>query len=75
VSAADLVLIDLEELWGEREPQNRPGTGTEAANWRRRALKTLAEARADTQTTDFLREIDALRHGPVAAADRLGALR
>ena len=26
-SAADLLLVDLEELWGEREPQNRPGPG------------------------------------------------
>ena len=44
-SPADLVMVDLEELWGEREPQNRPGTGPEAANWRRRASHTLEEAR------------------------------
>jgi 4-alpha-glucanotransferase len=60
-SAADLVLIDLEDLWGEREPQNRPGTGTEAANWRRRANRTLAEARRDNGTVDFLRQLDQLR--------------
>ena len=35
-SAADLRLVDLEDLWGEHEPQNRPGTGVGAANWRRR---------------------------------------
>ncbi len=34
-SPADLVMVDLEELWGERQPQNRPGTGPEASNWRR----------------------------------------
>ena len=27
----DLVLVDLEDLWRERQPQNRPGTGAEAA--------------------------------------------
>ncbi len=35
------------ELWHEREPQNRPGTGPEAGNWRRRAAYSLAEMSAD----------------------------
>jgi 4-alpha-glucanotransferase len=75
--AADLVLIDLEDLWGEREPQNRPGTGTGGANWRRRGTRTLAEARRDTSTTEFLRVINRVREGgPVAAPpDRVEALR
>ncbi len=47
-SAADLVLVDLEDLWGEREPQNRPGTGVGAANWRRRGVRTLARRGATT---------------------------
>jgi len=33
---ARLVLVDLEDLWLEREPQNRPGTGPEEGNFRRR---------------------------------------
>jgi 4-alpha-glucanotransferase len=66
-SAADLVLVDLEELWGEREPQNRPGTGTEEANWSRRASHTLEEARADESTTAFLRQL-----GQCRAADVTG---
>jgi 4-alpha-glucanotransferase len=75
--AADLVLVDLEDLWGEREPQNRPGTGVEAANWRRRGTLTLSEARRDTGTTDFLRLLDRSRHGAPAAgpSQRVGALR
>jgi 4-alpha-glucanotransferase len=61
-SAADLMMVDLEELWGEREPQNRPGTGTEAANWSRRASRTLEEARADPATNEFLLHLNGLRH-------------
>jgi 4-alpha-glucanotransferase len=61
-SAADLVMVDLEELWGEREPQNRPGTGTEAANWSHRASRTLEEARDDPATKEFLLHLNGLRH-------------
>jgi 4-alpha-glucanotransferase len=61
-SAADLVLVDLEDLWGESEPQNRPGT-VGAANWRRRGVRSLSEARRDTGTTEFLRALDRVRHG------------
>ena len=60
-SPADLIMVDLEELWGERQPQNRPGTGPEASNWRRRASRTLEEARADAETVGFLRELHMLR--------------
>jgi 4-alpha-glucanotransferase len=70
--AADLVLVDLEELWGERQPQNRPGTGTEASNWRRRASHTLEDARNDIETIGFLRHLNALRH-PSAVTDRAAA--
>jgi 4-alpha-glucanotransferase len=73
-SPADLVMVDLEELWGEREPQNRPGTGTEAGNWRRRACQTLEEARKDDNTNDFLRQLSLLRHH-VAPADRVDVLQ
>jgi 4-alpha-glucanotransferase len=75
--AADLVLIDLEDLWGEREPQNRPGTGTGAANWRRRSRHTLSEARRESGTTGFLRALNRVRDGVPAAgaAERIEALR
>jgi 4-alpha-glucanotransferase len=65
-SAADIVLIDLEELWGEPQPQNRPGTGAEGGNWRRRGARTLAEARADAGIGEDLRRIDRLRRGVTA---------
>jgi 4-alpha-glucanotransferase len=77
--AADLVLVDLEDLWGEREPQNRPGTGTGGANWRRRGTRTLSEAQRDSATTGFLRALNRVRDGGAAAAaapsDRVEALR
>jgi 4-alpha-glucanotransferase len=75
--AADLVLIDLEDLWGEREPQNRPGTGAGAANWRRRGVRTLSEARRDSPTTGFLRTLGLVREGlPVTdPPGRVEALR
>ena len=72
-SPADLVMVDLEELWGERQPQNRPGTGPEASNWRRRASHTLEEAQEDLATVGFLRELHVLRGaGPT---DRIGVSR
>jgi 4-alpha-glucanotransferase len=71
-SAADLVMVDLEELWGERQPQNRPGTGTEAANWRRRAAQTLEEARQDDENNDFLRQLNQLR---LADTERVAVLQ
>ena len=41
---AETVLVTLEDLWGELEPQNVPGTsGEDAANWRRRARYSLEQ--------------------------------
>ncbi len=37
---APLVMVDLEDLWGEAEPQNRPGTGPEEGNFVRRWSRT-----------------------------------
>jgi 4-alpha-glucanotransferase len=36
-SRAQLLVVNVEDLWEEREPQNVPGTGFEAGNWQRRA--------------------------------------
>jgi 4-alpha-glucanotransferase len=58
-SAALLVLVDLEELWGESEPQNRPGTTD--GNWRQRAKHTLEEIRVDPKISAELDTIDRLR--------------
>jgi 4-alpha-glucanotransferase len=42
-SSAALLLVNLEDLWLERRPQNVPGTSTEMPNWRRPATHTLDE--------------------------------
>ena len=62
---------------GEREPQNRPGTGVGAANWRRRGSRTLSQARRESGTTEFLALLGAVRDGAAVAepADRVEALR
>lgn len=42
-SPARAVLVTLEDLWRETNPQNTPGTGQEKPNWRRKAAKSLEE--------------------------------
>ena len=42
-SSAELVLVNIEDLWLERRPQNVPGTSTERPNWRRKTRVTLEE--------------------------------
>jgi 4-alpha-glucanotransferase len=44
-SRAALVLVNLEDLWGETRPQNQPGTGPERGNWQRRLAATQREIR------------------------------
>ncbi|HWF14892.1 MAG TPA: 4-alpha-glucanotransferase [Acidimicrobiales bacterium] len=44
---AELVLVDLEDIWDERAAQNHPGTGPGAGNWRRRSARSLEEIRQD----------------------------
>lgn len=58
---ARLVLVDLEDLWLERWPHNRPGTGASAGNWRHRAARTLEDVFADDAVSAAFRRIDALR--------------
>lgn len=42
-SPAEQVMVTLEDLWGETNPQNVPGTHTEVPNWRRRMARALDE--------------------------------
>jgi 4-alpha-glucanotransferase len=53
-SDAAILLVDLEELWGERARQNHPGTGPGEGNWRRRARYTLDELRQDRAVAGIL---------------------
>ena len=60
-SRARVVVANLEDLWGETEPQNRPGTDREWPNWRRRAARTFEEFRSDPAILGRLEEVHRLR--------------
>ncbi len=60
---ARIVLVGLEDLWLETEPQNTPGTAGERPNWRRKARYTLERFRRMRTVTGTLRDLDASRRG------------
>jgi 4-alpha-glucanotransferase len=60
-SRARVVLVNLEDLWLETEPQNVPGTGAERPNWRRKARYALEELDRLPGIRETLREVDLLR--------------
>jgi 4-alpha-glucanotransferase len=61
---APAVMIDLADIEGETEPDNRPGTGPEADNWRRRLHRPLDAITDDSNVTETLTTIAKhRRHG------------
>ncbi len=56
-SEAWMVLVTLEDLWLEAEPQNVPGTGPERDNWKRKLARTVEAIRTDRGLGDRLRRI------------------
>ncbi len=63
-SDAGVVLVNLEDLWGETEPQNRPGTYREYPNWQRQTRHSF-EAFADMESVaSILQTVDRLRRRP-----------
>lgn len=79
-SPATLVPVDLEDLWVETEPQNRPGTGPEEGNFLRRASRRTEEIEVDRKVVEILENVARARtgdsSGPVATrnASNAGAL-
>jgi 4-alpha-glucanotransferase len=61
-SEARVVLASLEDLWGETEPQNRPGTSA-GANWSRRARHRLEEFDDHDEITRTLMRLAEFRVG------------
>jgi 4-alpha-glucanotransferase len=51
---AEYVMVDLADIEGETEPDNRPGTGPEAENWRWRLSRPLEAILGDPSVTDLL---------------------
>jgi 4-alpha-glucanotransferase len=62
-SDAAAVLVNLEDMWWEREPQNVPGTTTEHPNWRRLARHGVEELDDVPGLAPRLRSIAATRDG------------
>ncbi|HVU60108.1 MAG TPA: 4-alpha-glucanotransferase [Mycobacteriales bacterium] len=65
---ADYLLVDVADLEGETEPDNRPGTGPEAGNWRRRLPRTIDELADDDGLHRLMKGLTAAR----PAEDRRG---
>jgi 4-alpha-glucanotransferase len=57
-SEAQVVLANLEDLWGATEPQNRPGTWREKPNWRVKAARSLEELDAVPGLQTTLKALD-----------------
>ncbi|HTQ81618.1 MAG TPA: 4-alpha-glucanotransferase, partial [Thermoanaerobaculia bacterium] len=60
-SQARMVLINLEDLWQEPEPQNVPGTHLERPNWQRKAKLTFEEFSVRPDVVEPLRGVNGLR--------------
>ncbi|HEX8153621.1 MAG TPA: 4-alpha-glucanotransferase, partial [Thermoanaerobaculia bacterium] len=55
-SAAEIVLVNVEDLWLEREPQNVPGVP--GRSWRRKFRHGLEEVREEQNVTRILRTVN-----------------
>jgi len=60
-SVAKVVLINLEDLWGETLPHNVPATQKERPNWRRRARLSLEEIRQSEDAAETLQLVEKRR--------------
>lgn len=61
VSDAECVIVTLEDLWGETEPQNTPGTDQERPNWTRRMRLSLEQIQSDPGVLSALKGITRAR--------------
>jgi 4-alpha-glucanotransferase len=60
-SPARMVLVNLEDLWHETEPQNVPGTHDERPNWRRKARFSFEEFSTRADVVEPLKRVDEIR--------------
>ena len=60
-SPAEMVLVNLEDLWLELSPQNVPGTSTQCPNWCRKAALSLDQIESSPEIRALLDKIERLR--------------
>jgi 4-alpha-glucanotransferase len=60
-SPARMVIVSLEDLWHETEPQNVPGTHTERPNWQRKARFSFEEFSTRADVVEPLKRVNELR--------------
>ncbi len=58
---AQVLMVTLEDLWLEREPQNVPGTGDDWENWRRKARYSMEEFKSNQDVLGTLNMIHRAR--------------
>ena len=61
-SKASIVLVNLEDLWGETQPQNVPATTRQRPNWRRRLRYSIEQMRESREIQKTLYRLNELRH-------------
>jgi 4-alpha-glucanotransferase len=64
-SKAGVVLVNLEDLWLEPEPQNVPGTNHERPNWQRKARFTMEEFSVMGPVMETLKDVNRMRRQEV----------
>jgi 4-alpha-glucanotransferase len=62
-SDAACVLVTLEDLWGEINPQNIPGTPAERPNWVQRFPLTITQLPTERRVVTALAALDEVRRG------------
>lgn len=60
-SQAEILSVNLEDLWQETEPQNVPGSASAYPNWQRKARLGLEEFSKTPEVLEALQEINGLR--------------
>jgi 4-alpha-glucanotransferase len=60
-SPAQVLQVNLEDLWRETQPQNVPSTNAEYPNWRRKLRYSLEQFCQMPQVIDTLHNVDRLR--------------
>jgi 4-alpha-glucanotransferase len=60
-SPAETLLVNFEDLWGELQPQNVPGTTRECKNWRRKTALSVEEIQKSEKIRGLLKEMADMR--------------